>query len=329
MALLKTFNYQKVMPKNQNEKTRTRYSIGEWYGQDIGRMSKNKRRANAIREVKADASTETPCPFQQNKNCNKKGGVCSLRLYSQTDKGPTEGLGSPISTCPNRFLEDGMIYRWVGEVLLGASDPIVLSEIGFLDRLEVHTGHQIEDKDASSEVIGRIDNVLLHPTKSPLDWCALEIQAVYFSGSAMNKEFSMLSKQTGDFPFPAAHRRPDWRSSGPKRLLPQLQTKTPTIRTWGKKMAVVIDEPFFESLIGLEEERHLSNTEIVWFVVTYKKTEKGWKLVPRKAVLTKLESSVKALTGGVPLPKEKFEEQLLKKLKTIYPKSPLLSGSLK
>jgi len=34
-------------------------------------------------------------------------------------------------------------------------------------------------------------------------------------------------------------------------------------RTWGKKMAVVIDEAFFSSLVGLEPERHLSNAEIV------------------------------------------------------------------
>jgi hypothetical protein len=38
-------------------------------------------------------------------------------------------------------------------------------------------------------------------------------------------------------PCPAKHRRPDWRNSNPKGLLPQLQTKVPTIRTWCKKMA--------------------------------------------------------------------------------------------
>ena len=135
----------------------------------------------------------------------------------------------------------------------------------------------------------------------------------------------MLANHAGEFPFPAAHRRPDWRSSGPKRLLPQLQTKTLTIRTWGKKMAVVIDEPFFGSLIGLEEERYMSNAEIVWFVVSYEPTAAGWRMVPGKAVFTKLESSIRALTGGVPLPKEKFEAQLLNKLKLIQPASPLLS----
>lgn len=222
-------------------------------------MLPEQRKYSAGKEVDADAITGTPCPFQISRNCNKKGGVCSLRLYEQKGKGPVQGIQSPIATCPNRFLENGMIFKWVSETLLGTSEPVVLSEIGFLDRLGNPQQDERADDDSSSEVIGRIDNVLLHPTKTPLDWCALEIQAVYFSGKAMKQEFSMLAKHTGDFPFPAAHRRPDWRSSGPKRLLPQLQTKTPTIRTWGKKMAVVIDEPFFGSLMGLEEERHLSN----------------------------------------------------------------------
>lgn len=128
-------------------------------------------------------------------------------------------------------------------------------------------------------------------------------------------------------PFPAAHRRPDWRSSGPKRLLPQLQTKVPTIRTWGKKMAVIIDEAFFESLVGLEAEKHLSNAEIAWFVVGYDLTQNGWKLQPRKAVYSRLDSSVKALTGGLPLSQEQFEEQLRSKLAAIHPGHPLLQKS--
>src|ERR1019366_5580815 len=107
-------------------------------------------------------------------------------------------------------------------------------------------------------------------------------------------EFKMLSESEREMlPYPAAHRRPDWRSSGPKRLLPQLQTKTPTIRTWGKKIAVVVDEAFFNSLVGLDREKHLSNSEIAWFVVAYEPAPKGWKLVPKEVVFTKLDSSVK------------------------------------
>ena len=83
-------------------------------------------------------------------------------------------------------------------------------------------------------------------------------------------------------------------------------------------MAVVIDEAFFSSLVGLQPERHLSNAEIAWFVVQYELKSNRWKLTPKEVVFSQLDTSVKALTGGVPLSKEKFETQLQEKL---YPKS--------
>jgi len=311
------------MAKQQEPKTRSRYSIGEWYGRGFETISPADRLRMAKAEHELDALTGLPCPFQDNALCNKKGGVCSLRAYEQIGSGPVKGIGPIITTCPLRFLEAGTIFHWVGEKLLETSEPIVLSEIGFLDRLRPQEPVQDEDSD-SRDFIGRIDNVLVHPTKQPIDWCALELQAVYFSGRSMRNEFKMLSQaEHPETPFPAEHRRPDWRSSGPKRLLPQLQTKVPTIRTWGKKMAVVIDEEFFASLIGLEREKYPSNAEIAWFVVGYEPALNGWKLVQRDLVFTKLDASIKSLTGGVPLSKEKFEQQLRFKLATAHPNHPL------
>jgi hypothetical protein len=300
---------------------RGRYSIGEWYGINLEKMDAPSRKAQGQLEILRDGLTGQACPFLPNSLCNKRGGVCSLRFYEQIGSNPVQGTGPVVTTCPNRFHEEGAIYRWVGETLLGTSEPVVLSEIGFLDRLRPI---DYMDEEETGDFIGRIDNVLLHPTRKPLDWCALEIQAVYFSGRAIAREFEMFAHLEGEaMPFPAAQRRPDWRSSGPKRLLPQLQTKTPTIRTWGKKIAVVIDEAFFASLVGLDREKHLSNSEIAWFIVGYEPTERGWKLVPKEAVFTKLESSVKALTGGTPLSKESFERQLVTKLKLGFPTHPL------
>ena len=77
---------------------------------------------------------------------------------------------------------------------------------------------------------------------------------------------------------------------------------------------MVIDEAFFGSLVGLEREKHLSNAQIAWFVVRYEMTNDRWRLTPKDVFLSKLESSVKALTGGVPLSKEEFENQLREKL---------------
>ena len=230
-------------------KVRSRYSIGEWYGSPFELLSAEQRQDQAKLEIGTKSITGLNCPFQKDRICNKKGGVCSLRKYEQGDDKRVALTGPLITTCPNRFLENDTIFPWVGETILQTREPVVLGQIGFLDRLRAT--EEITEED-SRDFIGRIDNVLVHPTKQPMDWCALELQAVYFSGKSMNQEFTMLAaRQYADIPFPAAHRRPDWRSSGPKRLLPQLQTKVPTIRTWGKKMAVVIDEAFFSSLVGL------------------------------------------------------------------------------
>lgn len=314
---------QKKPKEPKPPKVRTRYSIGEWYGRGFETLSPADRFRLAKTEWDLDALTGTPCPFQAGTKCNKKGGVCSLRLYQQAADGPVGGSGPLITTCPQRFLESSAIFGWVGETLLQTREPIVLSEVGFLDRLRPDDAPQDDEQD-SRDFIGRIDNVLVHPSKEPLDWCALELQAVYFSGKSMRNEFKMLAEaEKPALPYPAKHRRPDWRSSGPKRLLPQLQTKVPTIRTWGKKMAVVIDDAFFSSLVGLEPEKHLSNAEIAWFIVRYEPAANGWKLVPRDVVFTKLEASVKSLTGGVPLSKEKFEEQLRFKLAKAAPAHPL------
>jgi hypothetical protein len=97
------------------------------------------------------------------------------------------------------------------------------------------------DEASDQDAVGKIDEVLVNADGGALRWCALEIQAVYFSGSSMENDFKIMREWTGPgVPFPEVQRRPDFRSSGPKRLMPQLQIKVPTISRWGKKMAVVI-----------------------------------------------------------------------------------------
>lgn len=87
--------------------------------------------------------------------------------------------------------------------MLGHSQPLIAGEIGFLERAVSEGVSSTSSLD--SDDVGRIDNVLIHPTLTPLHWCALEIQAVYFSGSSMSKEFNMLNAFVGvDLPFPVA-----------------------------------------------------------------------------------------------------------------------------
>jgi hypothetical protein len=105
-------------PRAKPLKIRRRYSIGEWYGVPFENISPEQRFEQANREIELDGISGNPCPFRPEGICNKKGGVCSLRLFEQSGDSPVVGSGPLITTCPNRFLEAGNIFRWVGETIL-------------------------------------------------------------------------------------------------------------------------------------------------------------------------------------------------------------------
>jgi hypothetical protein len=125
-------------------------------------------------------------------------------------------------------LEGNLISQWVGETLLGSPKPAVISQLPFL------MGEIQAEEESDQDAVGKIDEVLVHRDGDTLRWCALEFQAVYFSGMKMENDFALMRNWTGPgVPFPPVQRRPDFRSSGPKRLMPQLQIKVPTISRWG------------------------------------------------------------------------------------------------
>ncbi len=290
---------------------RETWGIGEWYGRLLTELPMEERRRFA--EIQAMPSSRRPeiaCPFRSTDSeevvCKKNHGVCSLRRYVETDEGALpvhDADGGLSATCPSRFEEGGLIYEWIGEMLLGFPDPVALGEIDFLE-------------DPAGNKVGRIDNILVRAdADGRLEWCALEKQAVYFSGGKMESEFRPLREATGSaIPFPAGRRRPDFRSSGPKRLMPQLQIKVPTLRRWGKKMAVVVDERFFAAMGEMRTVSDVSNGDIVWFVVGYEERDGRAGLARRAVAVTTLETSVEGLTGGEPVTKAAFEAEILRKL---------------
>ncbi|HEX5411371.1 MAG TPA: NotI family restriction endonuclease [Terriglobia bacterium] len=298
---------------------RLRFGIGEWYGVPLTALGLEQRRRFAqIQFLPKSEKPRVPCPFQQDTECSKAGGVCSLQLYEKsTDSGevrPAAGEPGRLRTvCPSRFEERQLIYRWVGEVVLGSNDPVILGEIGFL---ESASSTELE---ATPADVGRIDRVLVDPRNEPFSWCALEFQAVYFQGRAMKNDFTMIRDHSAvELPFPEVLRRPDYRSSGPKRLMPQLQIKVPSLRRWGKKMAVVVDQSFFEAMGKMRSVPHISNCDVVWFVLGYEPAENGhYRLVKKNVHFTTLEDSVEGLTAGVPVSLATFEKRILAKLERL------------
>lgn len=201
------------------------------------------------------------------------------------------------------------MIEWVGETLLGTNSPVVISELPFLMA-------DSETEAEEGDPVGKIDKVLVNTEGSTLQWCALEMQAVYFSGKSMENDFKIMRTWPGPgTPFPPVQRRPDFRSSGPKRLMPQLQIKVPTISRWGKKMAVVVDKAFWESLSHIREVKDVSNAEIIWFVLCFADSAVGRFSLQRHEVhFTTLSHAVEGLTGGTPMSLQSFENEIRERM---------------
>ena len=327
--------------KSSKSKDKTHYGRGEWYGE----LFKYLTPARA-RELLDTPNAQMPCPFMQDvpnlapwdskakqpkTRCNKSGGVCSLRRF--TEGGDEISFGPLVTTCPNRFLEGGTIVRHIAEQLLGTGNPRYAKELPFLRRPKSKEASEAiaeteeeedetelissEGEDAGREDVGRIDLVFVHPDDKSV-WCAVELQAVYFSGAAMAKDNDNIRSHTNPngVPFPGAPRRPDFRSSGPKRLMPQLMIKVPSLRRWGKKMVVVIDRPFLDAMDEMETVDHVSNCDIVWVVVSYDESIQPGKatLVIDQTLYTTLDGAIKGLTAGNPTTLPEFEARLQDKL---------------
>jgi hypothetical protein len=94
--------------------------------------------------------------------------------------------------------------------------------------------------------------------------------------------------------------------------MPQLLTKVPTLRRWGKKMAIVVDVPFFHSLGKMERVTDVSNADIVWFLVDFVENPSGgrFRLEVVEEFYTTLESATLGLTGGIPVSQGVFETRI-------------------
>lgn len=142
----------------------------------------------------------------------------------------------------------------------------------------------------------------------------------------MPSEFErLLSDDGAEPPFPNAIRRPDWRSSSAKRLMPQLLIKAPTVRRWGTKIAVAVDKPFFAEMGGPSHRvrQDLGDGDIIWMIPElrrdpadrYRLTRGHWE------VLT-LEESCERLLAAETIRQDAFERALAGRL---VARSPFLS----
>lgn len=313
-----------------------RYGIAEWYGRDITTLTHEERKLysqlNGYGEENSIPLTIPECPFLStlilNYKCNKRGGVCSIRKFN-TDDGILGYIVQDdkiVTVCPSRFLQTMTnqlsVFEWISEKILDVTHPLIVKETPFLRKVNDSNNENVE-LDSETEVdddkkAGRIDWILVNPETSDIgemEWCAIETQSLYFSGDKMSLEFKAYADTPSSVLFPVGKRRPDYRSSGPKRLSPQLDVKVPVLRTWGKKVAVVIDKFFYDNMSKLDDaysrakndRERRDNADVIWLVVDY---DENLQLKPSLIKFTTLESSRTALNATEPLSKADFTHNL-------------------
>jgi hypothetical protein len=197
------------------------------------------------------------CPFRRSA-CTKQGITDPLGICSYTDE------KRATCVCPVRFQEKGRLFVDVGRLAFGSGRKIkVVPEFRLL---------KVPGK--KNKKIGKVDFLIasLDTEGKPVDFAALEIQAVYISGKSIRPAFNRYLK-TGKL-SEDSKRRPDFRSSAQKRLMPQLSLKVPIFRRWGKRFFVAVDAAFFEALPPLKTVPP-DNAEITWLVYPFERARIG------------------------------------------------------
>ena len=285
-----------------------RYGIAEWFGTPLTTLSPEERM-----QMAASASGQQqalPCPFKPGLPlCSKAGGVCSIQLYDEGGDGRIgDAVESPVITCPSRFDQDYLLVHWLAEVVGFSSDEAMLArEIPFMQSV------------TTKKPAGKIDLVVARTEGNRLEWYGLEIQAVYFSGPGMSSQFEILADDANAIPpYPNHTRRPDWRSSGAKRLMPQLQVKAPTVRRWNSKIAVAVDRPFFESIGGPSPTptQDVNDGDIIWMVpdLSWDGDDGRFRLARGHWEVLTLEESTDKLLAARTISRDSFETALRDKL---------------
>jgi hypothetical protein len=95
--------------------------------------------------------------------------------------------------------EGKSLFVWIAEKMLDISNPIVVKETPFLRKIEEFGVNADSKDDVAAEAAeeqkraGRIDWILVNPATleaRDLEWCAVETQALYFSGDNTPVEFA-------------------------------------------------------------------------------------------------------------------------------------------
>jgi hypothetical protein len=235
--------------------------------------------------------TKAWCPFLESA-CNKQSKTKPLGICSYTN-----GEEATV-VCPSRFRDKGRIFVDAGRAAFGSGKKILaVPEVKLLELPD------------SRRKIGKMDYLiaLLNENNEPVDFAAVEVQAVYISGFSTRPPFNdyLSSGKISS----AGMRRPDFRSSAQKRLMPQLSLKVPVFRRWGKRFFVAVDAAFFAEMPKMPSVKE-DNAEITWLVYPFLRGAEGFTMQDPTLHHTLWDDVVTSLREGSPPTREELMSDL-------------------
>jgi len=258
--------------------------------------------------AKRDRANRT-CPYR-GKPCTKGSKTDPIGVCSLSDGDTATAL------CPVRFTERERIFTDAATAAFGKGAKFgVFPEVRILKIAA-------SGEDERDRKIGKVDYLLGQIVDDKVtDFAAVEVQGVYFSGgeirSAMNH---FLANDALDLKI--SDRRPDFRSSAQKRLMPQLFLKVPVFRRWGKKFFVVVDDHFFSNLPKFRKASSASNSELTWLSYSFKRTGPDYLMQGPDIHYSLWDDVQSALREGVAPEREEVEAELQTKLRRRGARAP-------
>ena len=178
---------------------------------------------------------------------------------------------------------------------------------------------EVTESSGKKKKIGKVDFLLAQvENERAIDFAALEIQSVYISGRSIRPAFDHYVAE-GELPV-GSRRRPDFRFSAQKRLMPQLALKVPIFRRWGKRFFVAVDSSFFDTLPKFRTQT-VGNAEVTWLVYPFERLAPGgYRMKDPQIYHTLWEDVLDSLREGQPPEKSELLSQLTKEI----PRRPVI-----
>lgn len=228
-------------------------------------------------------------------------------------------------TCPIRFRQDWLIIE-------DAARFFFPSGVSWTSLQEIRLN------DANGQSAGKIDFVLVAYDERGriVDFGAVEVQGVYISGNVRQPFECYMADRLAcrETRWTATRVAPDYLSSSRKRLVPQLLYKGSILKAWGKKMAVVLHEGFFDTLPALPTTDP-AQADIAWLVYGLEMDAAGqrYRLVHRRTEYTVFKAALDRVAlpaiGPIHLFVELLQHKLDEKMGEGYPPdSPALGEIL-